>query len=295
MATFNLSSRKRHVGVMKLDVDDEPRKADWGAIASDVRAMKINANTPIADLMGQEETVFKRLIGVVREMYDIPDEYNQLQEVVNAEFGSQRGIVPGTVGAYFGGCIANQDISPRGCSAICAGSIPLGFETENLTTHCGHPVFLTSFDANGGYVFTQMNQAEDETERAIIYVNNESIDKFEGFSSSEKQTLAARGIEKVQLMKYVRGTNQSVNLSDWLDVDQVKDRLERITLSLNGSDVSINTDDAKVKEENAGRSFGFWVIIIIFIIIIVLAITYMIKHSNSQNNNKKPNGGKSKK
>jgi hypothetical protein len=258
---------------MKLDLN-EPREADWTAIAGDVRAMKINANTPIADLMGQEEAVFKRLVGIVRELYDIPDEYNKLQEVVGSEFGAQRGIVPGTVGAYFGGCIVNQDISPRGCSAICAGSIPLGFETENLTSHCGHPVFLTTFEAGRGYTFTQMNQSDDDTGRAIVYVNSENMDKFEGFSSSEKQSLVARNIEKVQLMKYVRSTNQSVSLSDWLDVGQLKDRLERISsISLGDSDTSVRATEAE--KETSGNSAAFWIMIVIFIIIIVLAIAYM--------------------
>jgi hypothetical protein len=271
MSSFNLSSRKRQTSTLRMhDMITSPPvdEIKWENIGNDLKLMKESSAVAIADLQNENKLRFDRIVSAVRTLYDTPDDYQQFHKLVVNEFGKMQQITPGTVGAYFGGCLASSSMSPRGCSAICAGSVPLNTETDDLNSHCEYPVFLASFK-NDGFVFTQMNQSRD-MERAIIYIDTMTLAKFQGLTSREKEALKSRGIEQVQLMHYMDGEN--INVSGWISLDVLKDRLEHIP--------TIN--HTPTNEYSSSSNMSVWIGIIVVILLIAALIAYLYNRNGAK-------------
>jgi len=188
--------------------------------------LKANANVKIRKLTGQVKEDFESLARYVSWIYDT-DSYSLLYEEIQKYFSETDIYQPGTVGAYCGGCLVKKkDCLPaRGCSVICAGSIPPPYEDPEWD-FCSDLVIWTDYDGES-YEFTTLNEVEGEKDsKAIVFIEHDSIESFPGFSEAEKKTLKDHGLEQIRLVHYnPQGDPMYKGVSGgFVDLDQIKTR-----------------------------------------------------------------------
>lgn len=231
---------------------------DWDNIRRDLKMVYSIKEKEIRELEGVDEGLFKRLVTNVKTLYSSPDEYDRFHKIVTETFADHKTLVPGTVGAYFAGCLVSSNVNPKGCSQFCAGAMPLSRETAGENSFCEYPIFLAS-SSSGRMMITQMNQVDDMT-KAIVYVNAKTVEQFEGFSTNEIQAFQAQGIETVKLLSNDLNPVNLMKDVEWVKVEEVKTRA---------------TDDER--HMNSGRA---WTIVgIILIALLVLFVIYLATRS----------------
>ena len=250
---FTLKAGRKHRGLtikpqedplVRKDKDAEP---DWKELTSLLEQMRAITSKSIQELKDTDETAFRRVVAVVRHLYETPDDYEKFHHLVVSSFKDQAHIIPGTVGAYFGGCLS-ETTGARGCSAICAGSLPLSRETANANSYCEFPVFLQQTTSAGRKMFTQMNAVKNNP-KAIIYVEDDP-ETFTGLTGEEVAAFKARGIEEVKILNH----NQTDDTSTWRAID------------VTGRAVIVTT---------APPTNNGWILLAIIIILIILVAGYM--------------------
>lgn len=164
--------------------------------------LKANADVKIRKLNGKLKEDFDFLAQSVAWVYNT-DSYKQLYNEIKKYFNDKQSYQPGTVGAYCGGCLNKRKdgLPTRGCSVICAGSIPPPLDDPEWE-FCEDLVIWSTYEG-GNYEFTSLNEVDDAKDnRVIIFIDQNSLDSFPGFSSAEKKTLADYGIKQVRIMHY---------------------------------------------------------------------------------------------
>lgn len=157
------------------------------------------SNVPIRKLSGKLKADFESLAQYVAWMYNT-DSYPSLYAEIKNYFTDTDIYQPGTVGAYCGGCLVKRKdgLTARGCTVICAGSIPPPFEDPEWD-FCSDLVIWAVYNGDS-YDFTTLNEIEDEEDdKAIVFVDQS---RFSGFSTNEIKTLRDHGVNHVRIMYY---------------------------------------------------------------------------------------------
>ena len=164
-----------------------------------LQRLRTNASVPIRNLDDQLQDDFRTLVNHIRILYGT-ESYPLLSQEVQNAFSDVTNAQPGTVGAYFCGCMISPNMNGLpGCSAICAGSMP-----HNGSDFCQYPVYLALHDSKG-YTFTKLNEGS-ERDQAVVFIDPNSWrhnrTTFPGFSDEEKEFLQREGLSNVNLMSY---------------------------------------------------------------------------------------------
>ncbi len=218
---ININSENSESIVMKGDGEPIDRSIEeLDTILTDLRK---NANVNIKDLNGTLQQRYRQAVAYVSMLYDT-DYYPALSEVVSRKFGDIETFQPGTVGAYFGGCLVQRPIrgvSP-GCTPTCAGSAPPSDEHAARTgwSPCEQNVVLATM-IDGRYNFSRLNTIDDRKD-AILYIDQPT---FTGFTAGEKRKLSQLGIDEVLILSYQ--DNQYKELLQLTHVGRIPDRVTR--------------------------------------------------------------------
>ena len=271
---FGFKPKKRSHSITLSSHNDI--ETDWSVIKRDLKIANNIRGQMIRSLDEKDSTVFTRLVTQVHKLYDLPEEYDMLHKMVVEEFGTDADIVPGSIGAYFGGCLAQGNIVPRGCSPLCAGSMPLTKETNGENSFCEYPVYLTD-GLSGRSIITKMNRVGDST-KALVYVEARDISSFEGFDTGEVDAFTAQGVEEVRL---ISNDSDPVDLmtgdNTWISLKDIKRR---------------DVNDALVLQTSYSSGwaiFGFVLILVLILVVIYLASS----DSSTKSSGSKPSGSKS--
>jgi hypothetical protein len=244
--TSKINRRRSH----SISVHAPEQNIDWEVIAKDVTSVHEVQDMMIRNLKGDKDALFKRLVSTVRTLYESPDEYERFHKMVVDEFGESDSVTPGTVRAYFTGCLSKSTVLPKGCNPVCAGSMPLPRELEGENSNCEFPIFITS-NVNGKTVITKMNDVEDMS-KAIVYVDANTPEEFAGFTKSEIDSFVSQGVESMRLISK-DGTQA---FGEWEEARSVK--------------------VCEGRELTAG-GYSIWVILAgIAILLLILFIIYLI-------------------
>lgn len=173
-------------------------------ILHDLQVMRRHATMSLEDLTGEAQVAFQRLKHLVQNIYETPDRYALFYRLLNEAFGDFETIYihPGTLGAYFAGCLKEPD----GCGFLCSTALPLPTETQEISSLCPHIVLIATDNNNmhPGDIWLFHKATNGLTDpivpqRAVIYFNGAT--RFEGFSLTEIQVLQQQfHIEWVQLI-----------------------------------------------------------------------------------------------
>jgi len=199
----------------------------------------------IKDLKGDLHTEFRGMVDIIHILYSSAA-YDHLHEIIVKVFGEVNEVTPGTIGAYFAGCLVRTDFADNpGCSAVCAGAVPRGKGTPGWEL-CGKLAIL--YDAHGS--FTTLNNVDDKRE-AYIYIP-EGV-HFERFKSAELDALRGHGVEKAKIVRYSR---------DGRAYHEISGQFTELG--------SVSTHSSN--QDQSSSSAAFWVIALPLIILILIAL-----------------------
>lgn len=245
---------KGHKNVTKVDLakfDDLCRK------------FKDKKDFKIKKLVGVDKEDFDTVVSYVHLLYET-SYYPSLYEKVKKHFDNVSTVKPGTIGAYFAGCLisAKEDskvTDQPGCNISCAGSIPLPKDEEGWS-FCDKAVILAEKGENG-YIFSVVKPANsaEEMDPAYLFVDSKTLHEFKGFSKEEKDQIRALGCKKVKMVGY-SSSFDDVTYSDLYrepkHVHEIKHR---------------SNYKVAEKKEDSSLITGILILLVILIIILLLA------------------------
>ena len=238
--TLNSRSNMQFKGnKSRFDVDDtivtkdgsEVLKIDVNSLNEALTELRNNYSKQIRELTGSTNDKFKMMVSYVDLLYDT-DYYNVLHNLVKDKFGDLKDVQPGTVGAYFAGCLINPELSglPKGCSPICAGSMPPPQDKFDQLqwAFCGDTVISATYSPQTqNFDFTIVNTIPN-SDRALIFVNYNNLNTFPGFTDEDKNKLTNLGIRNVQLLGYTQDGQKYISLTpenSFVPISSVKSRV----------------------------------------------------------------------
>ncbi len=231
-----------------INIDDLRRK---------LAHLKENSHVQIRKLSGKLREDFDSLAQYVAWIYNT-ESYPLLYSEIQSYFCESDTYQPGTVGAYCGGCLVKRKDSllTRGCTVICAGSIPPPYDDPDWD-FCSDLVIWAVYNGES-HDFTTLNEIEDERDdKAIIFIEQDSMESFPGFSDAEKKILKDHGLNQVRLVHYNPESDPMYKevSGGFVSIDQIKSR-----------QASLPTPAPIV----TGQGWNWWMIIIIALILIAL-------------------------
>lgn len=219
--------------------------------------LKNNAHVQIRKLSGKLKEDFDSLAQYVAWIYNT-ESYPILYTEIQSYFHDTDKYQPGTIGAYCGGCLVKRKdgLLTRGCTVICAGSIPPPYNDPDWD-FCSDLVIWAVYNGDN-YDFTTLNEIEGENDdKAIIFIEQDCIESFPGFSDAEKKTLKDHGLNNIRIVHYNPGSDPMYTevSTGFINLDQIKARL---TSALTPVPVVVN------------QGWNWWMIIIIALILLAL-------------------------
>jgi hypothetical protein len=255
-------------------------KVDLGKFDDLCKKFKEKKDMKIKKLVGSDKEDFDTVVSYVHLLYET-SYYPSLYEKVRKHFDNVTSVKPGTIGAYFAGCLVslkdelNSNSNTRndqsasagskaGCHISCAGSIPLPKDEEGWS-FCDKAVILAE-KGEKGYVFSMVKPAhsEEEMNPAYLFVDSKSLHEFRGFSKEEKDQIRALGCKKVKMVGY-NSSSSDVTYSDLYRepkaVHEIKHRHDRSV----SSETNLSNDYSLI---------GGILIVIVILIILLLLVGY---------------------
>ena len=229
-------------------------KVDIGHFDKLCKKFKDKCDIRLKNLHGRDREDFNLMVSYVHLLYGT-SYYEHLHKKVKKHFGDLDRVKPGTVGGYFGGCLASTSFKGQsGCSVACAGSVPLPKDEEGWS-FCDKAVIFAEYNNKGGYNFSILKQPDKQSDMdpCYLFVECEDLHDFLGFSKEEKEELKKLGAKNVHLIG--------------CDEDGTK------YLDLYGDSCSLGNIKHRKYHKNDSNNSGLGlalVLIIIFLLLIVL-------------------------
>lgn len=250
---------KGHKNMMKVDI------AKFDELCKKFRDRK---DLKIKKLTGADKEDFNLAVSYVHLLYGT-SYYSHLYDRVRKYFEKVTSVKPGTVGAYFAGCLvtvkedsntsnSSSSIIP-GCAIGCAGSMPLPRDEEGWS-FCDKAVILAE-KGKDGYIFSVVKPANssEEMDPAYLFVESKSLHDFHGFSKEEKDQIRAFGCNKVKLVGYGNDLTYSDLYTEPKSISDIKHR---------------HVYSHKKEENNTWKILGIILIILLLLILCFLGYKY---------------------
>lgn len=254
----NDNIEKGHKNVIQVDI------AKFEEICKNFKDKK---DLKIKNLTGRDKEDYDLAVSYVQLLYGT-SYYSHLFDRVKKIFKSINNVAPGTVGAYFAGCLIKDESSnlSQGCSVNCAGSMPLP-KDENGWSFCDKAVLLAEKGDNG-YVFSVIKPAnsQEEMDPAYLFIESSSLNEFSGFSKDEKEHLRAYGYEKVKLIGYKSNTSELTYSEIYNEPKGINDIKHRHSKS--------KYESKSHKDEQEETDLTIFFVLFIFLLLILIFCAY---------------------
>jgi len=234
--------------------DSEVMRIDIDSLETMLGNLRNHCDDYIKHLTGSTKEHFDQMVDYVHILYD-SNSYHVLYDLVKKHFGDLNHVHPGTVGAYFGGCIGETSgsVDIPGCSVVCAGSMPQPKDVDNWS-FCNYTVIWGQY-ADYKFHFSELHHGE-EYGYAVVFVNFWSNHSFPGLSDYEKDQIKKMGVEYVVLMGYGDDGKDYTELTDGaVPLDHIKPRVHV----------------EPVKNDKDGVNALLLILIIVIILLIIFA------------------------
>jgi len=226
------------------------------------------SDTKIRDLPPDAMEKYRSAVTYVSVLYDT-NNYPQLTELIERKYGGRSDYIPGTLGAYFGGCLIKRTMpgnTSSGCSLSCVNAVPPSRRQARTLgwTPCQENVLLGTL-INGRYNFSRVNESPEST-HAVIYVNS---NRFDGFSRAEITQLRDMGVETVTVLS----NNGSNDHRELLQVTRIGDVPIRVsTTNVPATDLALEPVTSTTPGVSSSNIWWIAIIIIVAVIILVLIL-----------------------
>jgi len=199
---------------------------DMDKVDAYLAEMRAHSDTKIKSLSPDLLDKYNYLVTNVNLFYSTK-EYDKLKSLVTKHFGGIQGMRPGTVAAYFAGCLIKTTMTDRpGCSAVCAGGMPPSIADAKVSgwQSCPNTVILAEYQ-HYCWSFTVTKQGSTN-DKSILMVNFTSTNSFPGFNEAEKAKLKAMGVNNVDILGYSNDGKSYHVMYENTPLDQVKSRVQ---------------------------------------------------------------------
>lgn len=195
---------------------------------------------------------------------------SQMLAIIESVF-KDKDVKPGTVGAYFTGCMKSDGFRDPSCSAICAGSMPLpvsGWEP------CRYNVIHYS----KGDLTLFHKPSDSQSTRAYIHVLD---DTFKGFTKQQVAKLRKEGITEVSIKHYGKGDYilesafQPLSSFEVTDPQYSQAREEK-------SPVHQEAPHYADHNQDDSWSSATWILLILIVIIVLVIVVFGYKYWGKQ-------------
>jgi len=234
----------KEIIVIKGSDENEVIKINLEDIRSRLDRLREHSHMQLRSLTGTNADDYRALVHYTQLLYDT-EAYKIYYDEVKSRFSDLSSIEPGTIGAYFGGCLtpSNFNESP-GCSLICAGSMPPPksdlpkeneFSSENRPSippnfFCQYTVLWAIYDNDkGSLYFTPLHVTQKED--VIVFIDPLTLPgkTFTGLTDEEKVSLSHYGAKRVNLVQYA-SDSKTYNelLGGFTELENIPSRVEEI-------------------------------------------------------------------
>lgn len=261
--------------------DDEILKIDLNRLESDLSELRENDYRMIRDLDGELNNKFKRMVSYVHLLYDT-DHYNILYDLVKSKFSDLNDIKPGTIGAYFGGCLADVNINniPSSCTPITVRSMPppKSYINETGWSFCDNNIIWAEkvlignqSDVNAfKYIFTVLNSIPD-SKKGLVFINETVPSQFMGFTEDEKDTISKMNIDDVKIIGYNSNGREYIDITpDHVPLSTIKTRLYISPNEKDQINVPFNDNNEVISKNSSTTSSNTGMILLLIIVILIL-------------------------
>ncbi len=192
----------------KRTPSSEPKPVDFRDAQRRLKRLRPLSSVLTRDLKGSSLDDYQTLVSYTKLLYE-EDLYTTYLDKVREIFGDLQELEPGTVGAYFAGCLMNIG-NPTVCSVICSGRMPSGVLSEDILLpkdagehieFCPYTVIL-AISNGSGYKFNTLYEGEDPS-TLIMYIDTKG-QSFTGFNDEERDALSKYRAKKIQIYRYTK-------------------------------------------------------------------------------------------
>ena len=170
-----------------------------------------NAHHSIDSLSPDLKKQYEAVTSFVCSAHGTSD-YKAFMNHVKDGFSHISSPVPGTVGAYFVGCLIPNSLDPlRRCGLLCSQALPREDEKS-----CMYSVYLLAKDDNGVWALTKISSSDSDENILLYYDAN---DTFPGLTTSQVQYLKSQGVQNVNVINY-EGINYTE--SSFVPLDEIQ-------------------------------------------------------------------------
>lgn len=275
------AKRNTEVAVTKGLDGNDVFTIELNGIVQRLQRLRANANRNIKSLTGQLKDDFQALAYYVQLLYDSP-EYEVLYSRIRTIFGDLTELRPGTIGAYFGGCL-NRNPTMGSCALTCVDAAP---SSDADFRFCDTLVLWAVWDGRS-YQISPINAGtipNDRRRQAYIFLEVADYGQFPGFTEAEKATIRRFGVEEVQFVRYTQDGRQYQRLSaGFIELDSPLIRVRGVDpLGTNGEPVRNGSDVVVVTHSGgdnagvvvAGGNGGMVLVIVLVVILLVLIVFF---------------------
>ena len=218
----------------------------------------------IKNLSGNDKDDFNLAVSYVNLLYGT-DFYSKLFEKVRKNFDSVVTTTPGTVGAYFAGCLvasrnkAEDGEVPASCGLPCVDGMPL--PQEEGWELCDKAVIMAERSGEG-YQFSLVKPGQKQGDgEAYLFVEAKSEQDFTGFTQEEKDEILAYGCRKVHVVGYTSDMTYSDIYTESQTVEKLKSRRSR---------------SGKRHHNHKKNNNWWWLLLAILFIFLVLVVAWSV-------------------
>jgi len=258
--------RYRQASIRPIAKIDEPLikkggKPNLSVIEGCLKTLRANASVPLDRIPQGDVFDCWEQVTIAMDLMSNSSFYDTLAEMIRANFSNLPTPVPGTIGGYFAGCLADPSSAPVpiGCTPACLkGAAPSSsYANQNNINPCPDTVIVASL-VNGSYSFTGLN--DEPSANAILYISQPT---FSGLSQAEKDKFKEQ-FPKVNDVTVISTANGAYKeLIHQAPVDQLPTRTPSMWEGIpTGS-------DPRIGSANIG-----WIIVLIIIVLIIIAVWY---------------------
>lgn len=286
--SLDKADRNTEVAVTKGLDGNDVFTIELNGIVQRLQRLRANANRNIKSLSGQLKDDFQALAYYVQLLYDSP-EYEVLYGKIRGIFGDLEELRPGTIGAYFGGCLSRNP-TMGSCALTCVDAVP---PPDTGFRFCDTLVLWAVWDGRS-YQISPINASSipnDRRRQAYVFLELTDYAQFPGFNEAEKTIIARFGVEEIQFVRYTQDGRQYQRLTDsFIAIDAIPVRNGNPNgipvIDANGEVVSttypVHPDDVIVAS-GAGGGNGTVLIVVLVVILLVLIAFFGYRYLGRSN------------
>ncbi len=198
------------------------------AVRNTIKSLLKYAHYRIKDLPDDIGDKFRQFVTVIAT-YHNSDVYDEIFTIIDAETRQLLAVTPGTLGAYFRGCLIPVTFPDNpSCSELCASAFQPPNNSEGWHS-CEYLVVAAEYSHDTGFVFDVIRQGNNP---GYVIVKFNTIEKFPGFSQPEKEALKKTGLKICKLLTVNKNGDVYRDLLDnFVAVERLPSRASHIDTS----------------------------------------------------------------